>query len=134
MPNMADRWVSDCVCHVLCGFDYNEKMVIAGWVVWSITLMLFLNNFKCQVYARSQSNEFAGKPEEKTIGALWTSKEKRFSFIGHGLLTGLVVFGFCSSFPKLWLILFVPIVFMIGNWVGKRSLEKAAINYLSQNE
>jgi hypothetical protein len=109
-------------------------MVIAGWVVWSITLMLFLNNFKWQVYARSQSTESAGRPEEKTIGALWKSKEKRLSFIGHGLLAGLVVFGFCSSFPKLWLILFVPIVFIIGNWVEKRSLLKSAINYLSQND
>jgi len=24
MPNMADRWVSDCVRHVLYGFDYNH--------------------------------------------------------------------------------------------------------------
>ncbi len=105
-------------------------MVIAGWIVWSITLMLFLNNFKWQVYARSQSTEFAGRPEDKTIGALWKSKEKRLSFIGHGLLAGLVVFGFCSSFPKLWLILFVPIVFTIGNLVE----QKSAINYLSKND
>lgn len=112
MPNMADRWVSDCVCHVLCRFDYNEKMVIAGWVVWSIALMWSIGSFFTLMDFHKQMliAEAEGKPVY-----LWQALKMKMRILTYGLLTGVILFYLYPSWQKLLLVFSFPLFYFIGN-------------------
>lgn len=119
MPNMADRWVSDCVCHVLCRFDYNEKMVIAGWVVWWITFLWTIGCLKTQMFFHKHMliEEAEGKPTY-----LWKSETNAMRVVTYGLLSGVILFYVYPSLPKLLLVFLFPLVYFIGNLYRQKTI------------
>ncbi len=132
MPNMADRWVSDFVCHVWYGFDYNQNMEIAGWIVFGIVILFGLYGSARVAQREShQLKQSLGFSSMKIVSQMrWYVvdeenrksfyKYKMCSFMAKGLMVGVIVFLFLPSISKLWLLPYVCLLYWIGIILVKR--------------
>ena len=123
--------MSDCVCLILCGFDYNEVMVIAGWVVWWITFLWMIGSLRAEMFLFKHM--MIARTEGKPV-YMWKAEKNKMSVVTYGLLSGLILFSVYPSLQKILLVFLFPIVYFIGGLLEQKTIRDELSRRKNDNE